>query len=585
MNVNQNVSLNLTADGIPPRLHMVQGDSNTRTIVASLWDGSQPCNVPTSAAVMMRFRKPDGTGGLYDVTEGGAKISVSGNVVTVPVATQLLTVAGVVFAQLDVYGTATGAAAEKLATFRLAVEVAPSVYPDAKIISSDYYNILTAKVAEAVAAADRAEQATVHTPTIGSNGNWYVWDQATGKYVDSGVSAQQGPKGDKGDTGATGERGTGWWETSANAPQNGAASAMSMIYAAYKVGDFLINPSLGYVYEVTEVTVSGNTSGIQYEYKGSLKGPEGDRGTGWWETSASTPQNGAASSMSTLYAAYKVGDFLINPSLGYVYEVTNVTVSGNTSGIQYEYKGTLGGQVQIATAEVAGIVKPGADFDVAADGTLSLYKAISIETLRLNKDTVQEMGASVTGFDATWTLNKTPAEQTITVPGTTGSEDTVIIENIGADVRSTTDLTGYAAELWSGVKGQTRTNFFTFALSVKDARGAAASKNVSIQWFNGVYTGAAVGEIVDGIFLRSELTKSLQGGRAKTFTVNAGEGEYIWYACPVRYGTPSFSAGGFDGGFSKVKTFDFTNLFNFTESYQVWRSDNAGLGSTTVVVS
>ena len=281
MNVNQNVSLNLTADGIPPRLHMVQGDSNTRTIVASLWDDSQPYDVPASAAVMMRFRKPDGTGGLYDVTEGGAKISVSGNVVTVPVATQLLAVAGVVFAQVDVYGAATGAAAEKLATFRLAIEVAPSVYPDAPIISSDYFNILTAKVAEAVAAADRAEQATVYTPTIGSNGNWYVWDQAAGKYVDSGVSAQQGPKGDKGDkgdTGATGERGTGWWETTASTPQSGAASSMSTIYAAYKVGDFLINPSLGYVYEVTNVTVSGNTSSIQYEYKGSLKGPQGDTG-------------------------------------------------------------------------------------------------------------------------------------------------------------------------------------------------------------------------------------------------------------------------------------------------------------------
>lgn len=282
MNVNQNVSLNLTADGIPPRLHMVQGDSNTRTIVASLWDDSKPYDVPASAAVMMRFRKPDGTGGLYDVTEGGAKISVSGNVVTIPVATQLLAVAGVVFAQVDVYGAATGAAAEKLATFRLAIEVAPSVYPDAPIISSDYFNILTAKVAEAVAAADRAEQATVHTPTIGSNGNWYVWDQAAGKYVDSGVSAQQGPKGDKGDKGdpgATGERGTGWWETIANTPQNGAQSFISMSGSTdYKVGDFLINPSLGYVYKVTDVTVSGNTISIQYEYKGSLKGPRGDTG-------------------------------------------------------------------------------------------------------------------------------------------------------------------------------------------------------------------------------------------------------------------------------------------------------------------
>ena len=53
---------------------------------------------------------------------------------------------------------------------------------------------------------------------------------------------------------------------------------MSTLYAAYKVGDFLINPSLGYVYEVTNVTVSGNTSSIQYEYKGSLKGPQGDTG-------------------------------------------------------------------------------------------------------------------------------------------------------------------------------------------------------------------------------------------------------------------------------------------------------------------
>ena len=68
---------------------------------------------------------------------------------------------------------------------------------------------------------------------------------------------------------------------------------------------------------------------------------EDERGTCWWETFANTPQSGAASSMSTYYAAYRAGDFLVNPPLGYVYEVTNVTVSGNTSGIQYEYKGTL----------------------------------------------------------------------------------------------------------------------------------------------------------------------------------------------------------------------------------------------------
>lgn len=159
MNINQELTLNLSADGIPPRLHMVQGDANTRTVVATLWDGAQPYTVPTASEVMLRFRKPDGTGGLYDTTESGAQITVSGNIVTAPVATQMLAVAGVVQAQVDIYGTATGKAAEKLATFRFAVEVAPSVYPDAEIISSDYFNIIAADIGKAVEAAARAEAA------------------------------------------------------------------------------------------------------------------------------------------------------------------------------------------------------------------------------------------------------------------------------------------------------------------------------------------------------------------------------------------------------------------------------------------
>ena len=66
------------------------------------------------------------------------------------------------------------------------------------------------------------------------------------------------------------ERNTCWWETFANSPQSGAASAMSMRYSEYQIGDFLINLALGYVFEVTGVTVGDNTSGIQYEYKGTL---------------------------------------------------------------------------------------------------------------------------------------------------------------------------------------------------------------------------------------------------------------------------------------------------------------------------
>lgn len=157
LTVKQAVQLSMTLNGVPPTLHMVQGDSNSRTIVATLWDGAQLYSIPTGAAVMVRFRKPDGTGGLYDASEFGEKVSYSGSVVTAPVATQMLAVAGDVFAEIDIFGGGAGTAAERLATFRFVVEVAPCVFPDAQIISSDYYNILAADIAGAKAAADQAK--------------------------------------------------------------------------------------------------------------------------------------------------------------------------------------------------------------------------------------------------------------------------------------------------------------------------------------------------------------------------------------------------------------------------------------------
>lgn len=159
MNINQTVALNLSEAIAPPTLRMAQDDANTRTIKASLWDGAQPFSIPTECVCMVRFGKPDGTGGLYDTTEGGQKVSYSGNVVTAPVAAQMLAVAGVVKAQIDIYGGGKEQQAEKLATFRFRVEVEPSAYADAKIISSDYYNILSSQIAAAVEAGAKADQA------------------------------------------------------------------------------------------------------------------------------------------------------------------------------------------------------------------------------------------------------------------------------------------------------------------------------------------------------------------------------------------------------------------------------------------
>lgn len=151
MNVNHALSLNVSSASVPPTLHMKQWDSNSRSIVAALFSGASPFNIPSGSSVMVRFRKPDGTGGLYDATESGAPVVFAGNTVTAPVAAQMLSVPGVVVAQIELYSAATEESpAYRLASFCFFVDVEKSAYPDDTIISSDYYNILSESIQQAL---------------------------------------------------------------------------------------------------------------------------------------------------------------------------------------------------------------------------------------------------------------------------------------------------------------------------------------------------------------------------------------------------------------------------------------------------
>ena len=151
MNVNHALSLNVSSASVPPTLHMKQLDSNSRSIVAALFSGASPFNIPSGSSVMVRFGKPDGTGGLYDTTESGSPVVFSGNTVTAPVAEQMLSVPGVVVAQIELYSAATAEyPAYRMASFCFFVDVEKSAYPDDTIISSDYYNILSESIQQAL---------------------------------------------------------------------------------------------------------------------------------------------------------------------------------------------------------------------------------------------------------------------------------------------------------------------------------------------------------------------------------------------------------------------------------------------------
>lgn len=157
MQVIKNITLDLLETGSPVIIKAKQNDRNTRYIAAHLYVDGLAYPVPSGTEIAFRYKKPDGTAGFYDtLPDNSPAITVSGNTVTVELVEQVLTVSGCVHCEINMYN----ATSEKLTTFTFEIAVEESVLTDAEIISSDYYNVLTAEIAKALqAVTDATEQA------------------------------------------------------------------------------------------------------------------------------------------------------------------------------------------------------------------------------------------------------------------------------------------------------------------------------------------------------------------------------------------------------------------------------------------
>lgn len=157
MQVTKNITLDLLETCSPVIIKAKQNDRNTRYITAHLYVDGLAYPVPSGIEIAFRYKKPDGTAGFYDaLPDNSPAITVSGNTVTVELVEQVLTVAGCVHCEINMYN----ATSEKLTTFTFEIAVEESVLTDAEIISSDYYNVLTSEIAKALqAVTDATEQA------------------------------------------------------------------------------------------------------------------------------------------------------------------------------------------------------------------------------------------------------------------------------------------------------------------------------------------------------------------------------------------------------------------------------------------
>ena len=135
MIITRKINLDFARSALPQPIRAVQGDSYTRAVEVTLYENGVPWPVPAGASVLVRYRKPDNTGGLYDtLPNGDAACTVTSNVILAILAPQMMAVAGAVKAQLEII-----LGSEVLATFGFVVlvEADPS---SGAALSEDYFN-------------------------------------------------------------------------------------------------------------------------------------------------------------------------------------------------------------------------------------------------------------------------------------------------------------------------------------------------------------------------------------------------------------------------------------------------------------
>ena len=147
------ITLNLQAPNTAVTVNAKQNDRLSRYISAALYDGSVTFVPPVGASAAIRYKNPDGTGGFYDADEdANPAIVITGSTALLTLAEQCTTVPGDVYMELNFY-TAAG---DKLTSFTWLLKVEQSVLTDATIVSSDYYNVLTAAIATTLEYRDAA---------------------------------------------------------------------------------------------------------------------------------------------------------------------------------------------------------------------------------------------------------------------------------------------------------------------------------------------------------------------------------------------------------------------------------------------
>lgn len=155
MILTHKIKMDLMDPGQTPRIHAVQDDQYSRNLELTLTSDGESWMIPEDASVLIRYCKPDGTGGSYNtLPDGTSAWAAEDNVLTIALAPQVLTVAGMVTLSASVIS-----GDRQLTTFTVCLNVKPAVC-GIREDSADYVNIMTIGALE-ILDADAAPVASI----------------------------------------------------------------------------------------------------------------------------------------------------------------------------------------------------------------------------------------------------------------------------------------------------------------------------------------------------------------------------------------------------------------------------------------
>lgn len=171
MIVTSKIRLDMAQPGTANPVYAVQGDGNTRAVVAELLANGSSWAPDDGWEAAITYRKPDGTKGLYNLLDDGSSaINISGSTATVILAQQMMTVPGAVRAAI----VFNNQRLDQLTSFPFLVSVARNQFAGGTA-SEDYIRLqwLEDKLEEYLRKAadsgafDGAPGADGHTPVYG----------------------------------------------------------------------------------------------------------------------------------------------------------------------------------------------------------------------------------------------------------------------------------------------------------------------------------------------------------------------------------------------------------------------------------